>query len=127
MHLCFVIDASCFVLTESLCFRVALFSNRGPFLSGATKKSQQIRFHCYFVCSRYPALPYGKILLLQQAQDQIGTGFLVNFWMVLRNRELFVIAPMVELHNNQTVFHLHISFWFRVMNSSNWCFCLYQI
>jgi len=58
------------------------------------------------VCSRYPALPYRKILLIQQAQDQIGTGLLVNYRMglVLTNfyRELFVIAPVVEPHSNQS-------------------------
>ena len=66
------------------------FSNRSPFLSGATQKSQHIRFHCYFVRSRYPAFPYRKVLSIQQAQDQIGTGFLVNCRMVLVLTKIFI-------------------------------------
>jgi len=67
-----------------------LFSNRGPFLSGATQKSQQIMFQCYFMCSREPALPYGKILLIQQAEDKTGTGFFINYRMVLVLTKIFI-------------------------------------
>jgi hypothetical protein len=69
-------------------------------------KKHRLGFTVLFVCSRYPALPYRKILLIQQAQDQIGIGLLVNYQMVfvlttIFYRGLFVVAPIVEPHSNQ--------------------------
>lgn len=110
-----------------------LFSNWGPLLSGTTLKSQQIRFHCSFCVQKIP-----WIALQENSVTPAGTGP-NRYWIIgwlsdgtctdeNFNRELFVIAPVVGAHSNQTVFHFDISFYcFRFMNSSSWCFCLYQI
>ena len=66
-----------------------LFPNWGPFISGATKIHSTLGFTVLFICSRYPVLSYRKILLIQQAQDQIGTGLLVNYQMVLVIAKIF--------------------------------------
>ena len=53
------------------------------------KGYSRLGFTVLFVCRRYPALPYRKIPLIQQAQDQLGTGLLVNYQMVLVLTEIF--------------------------------------
>jgi len=46
-----------------------LFSNWGPFLSGATKKSRQIRFHCSFCVQQISC-----IALLENSVNSAGIG-----------------------------------------------------
>jgi len=129
LDLCFVIDASlCFVLMESLYFRVDSFQTGVLYYVGQLKNHRRLGFTVLFVCRRYPALPYRKII-----QYQIGTGLLDNYQMVLVLMKIFTgnclsLLQYLGHTANQTVFHLDISFcWFRVMNNSNWCFCLYQL
>jgi len=50
---------------------------------GQLKIHSTLGFTVLFMCNRYSVLSYRKILLIQQAQDQIGTGLLVNYQMVL--------------------------------------------
>jgi len=50
---------------------------------GQLKNHSRLGFTVLIVCSRYLALPYRRILLIQQARAQMGTGVLLNYWMVL--------------------------------------------